>query len=179
MAKAHGSHPAGAMVESAVRVGYRPPQTLLEPGRFAELRHVLKRAEEIGVDHLCTGDHVSFHGGTGFDGLVQATAFTMLTERLPVHTSVYQLSLRHPVLVARQLASLAQLAPGRLVFGVGIGGEDRAEAAAVGIVSRVLGDGAEVHQVASVGQGDRGLPDAPERARRHAPMLAEARPATL
>ena len=102
MAKAHGSHPAGAMVESAVRVGYRPPQTLLEPGRFTDLRHVLQRAEEIGVDHLCTGDHVSFHGGTGFDGLVQATAFAMLTERLPVHISVYQLPLRHPVLVARQ-----------------------------------------------------------------------------
>ncbi len=139
MAKAHGSHPAGAMVESAVRVGYRPPQTLLEPGRFADLRHVLKRAEEIGVDHLCTGDHVSFHGGTGFDGLVQATAFAMLTERLPVHTSVYQLSLRHPVLVARQLVSLAQLAPGRLVFGVGIGGEDRAEAAACGVDPRTRG----------------------------------------
>jgi len=139
MAKRHGSHPAGAAMASAVRVGYRPPQALLEPGRFAELRRVLKRAEEIGVDHLCTGDHVSFHGGTGFDGLVQATAFAVLTERLPVHTSVYLLSLRHPVLVARQLASLAELAPRRVVFGVGIGGEDRAEVAACGVDPRTRG----------------------------------------
>jgi alkanesulfonate monooxygenase SsuD/methylene tetrahydromethanopterin reductase-like flavin-dependent oxidoreductase (luciferase family) len=122
-----------------VRVGYRPPQALLEHGRFAELRQVLARAEELGVDHLCTGDHVSFHGGTGFDGLVQATAFSVLTERLPIHTSVYLLSLRHPVLVARQLASLAQLAPGRMVFGVGIGGEDRAEVAACGVDPRTRG----------------------------------------
>jgi alkanesulfonate monooxygenase SsuD/methylene tetrahydromethanopterin reductase-like flavin-dependent oxidoreductase (luciferase family) len=139
MAKADVSHPAGTTAQPPIRVGYRLPQALLEPGRFAELRYVLKRAEEIGVDHLCTGDHVSFHGGTGFDGLVQATAFAVLTEALPVHTSVYLLSLRHPVLVARQLASLTALAPGRVVFGVGIGGEDRAEVAACGVDPRTRG----------------------------------------
>ena len=53
----------------------------------------------------------------------------MLHPTLPVHTGVYLLPLRHPVLVARQLADLGQLAPGRLVFGVGIGGEDRHEVA--------------------------------------------------
>ncbi len=46
---------------------------------------------------------------------------------------VYQLALRHPVTVARQLATLAQIAPGRLVFGVGAGGEDRAEVANCGV----------------------------------------------
>ena len=55
---------------------------------------------------------------------------------------------------------------------------ERAEGAAVWIVSRAFGDGAEVHQLASVGQGDRDLPDAPERARCHGPMLAESWPAT-
>jgi alkanesulfonate monooxygenase SsuD/methylene tetrahydromethanopterin reductase-like flavin-dependent oxidoreductase (luciferase family) len=50
-----------------------------------------------------------------------------------VHTGVYLLPLRHPVLVARQLADLEQLAPGRLVFGVGIGGEDRNESVVCGI----------------------------------------------
>jgi len=56
-----------------------------------------------------------------------------LRERLVVQTAVYLLPLRHPVPVARQVASLAALAPGRLVFGVGLGGEDPAELRACGI----------------------------------------------
>jgi alkanesulfonate monooxygenase SsuD/methylene tetrahydromethanopterin reductase-like flavin-dependent oxidoreductase (luciferase family) len=79
------------------------------------------------------GDHVSFFGGFGVDGLVHATALSMLAPSLAVHTSVYLLVLRHPVVVARQLSTLASLAPGRLVFGVGIGGEDRNEVAACGV----------------------------------------------
>jgi alkanesulfonate monooxygenase SsuD/methylene tetrahydromethanopterin reductase-like flavin-dependent oxidoreductase (luciferase family) len=35
--------------------------------------------------------------------------------------------------VARQLADIAQIAPGRLTFGVGIGGEDRHEVSSCGI----------------------------------------------
>ena len=50
-----------------------------------------------------------------------------------MQTAVYLLPLRHPVPVARQVASLAALAPGRLVFGVGLGGEDPAELRACGI----------------------------------------------
>ena len=116
-----------------VRVGYRPPHRLLEVGGPAVLRDVVQRAERLGIDHLCTGDHVTFHGGAGFDGLIHATAFAMMTSRLGVHTSVYLLPLRHPVLVARQVASLLELAPSRVVFGVGIGGEDRAEVLACGV----------------------------------------------
>jgi alkanesulfonate monooxygenase SsuD/methylene tetrahydromethanopterin reductase-like flavin-dependent oxidoreductase (luciferase family) len=57
----------------------------------------------------------------------------MLHPTLPVSTGVYLLPLRHPVLVARQLADIAQIAPGRLTFGVGVGGEDRHEVSSCGI----------------------------------------------
>ena len=80
-----------------------------------------------GLDHVCCGDHVSFFTGAGFDGLLHAAMMAALNPRLAVHTGVYLLPLRHPVLVARQLADLERLWPGRLVFGVGIGGEDRHE----------------------------------------------------
>jgi len=50
-----------------------------------------------------------------------------------VQTAVYLLPLRHPVPVARQVATLAGLAPGRLVFGVGLGGEDPSELRACGV----------------------------------------------
>jgi alkanesulfonate monooxygenase SsuD/methylene tetrahydromethanopterin reductase-like flavin-dependent oxidoreductase (luciferase family) len=90
-------------------------------------RAAVRRIEEAGIDHLMGGDHVSFFGGFGFDGLVQAASMLTASDRLSVHLGVYLLPLRHPVLVARQLSDLAQLAPGRLVLGVGVGGEDRHE----------------------------------------------------
>src|SRR3546814_1387274 len=40
---------------------------------------------------------------------------------------------RHPVVVARQRATRARRAPGRLVLGVGIGGEDRDEVRACSV----------------------------------------------
>src|ERR1700744_1813907 len=114
------------------RVGLFPPVDLLEhPAEPA--RAYLSRVAAEGIDHICCGDHVSFFGGTGFDGLVQAAALSMLHPALPVHTGVYLLPLRHPVLVARQLADIARMAPGRLVFGTGIGGEDRHEIAVCGV----------------------------------------------
>lgn len=114
------------------RVGVFPPYGLPGPDLTAA-RAFLAQVSDAGLDHVCCGDHVSFFGGPGFDGLVQATALAMLHPDLPVHCGVYLLPLRHPVLVARQLADIGQLAPGRLVFGVGIGGEDRHEVAVCGI----------------------------------------------
>jgi alkanesulfonate monooxygenase SsuD/methylene tetrahydromethanopterin reductase-like flavin-dependent oxidoreductase (luciferase family) len=111
-----------------------PPGDLLGSDQEGA-RALLAQIDEAGIDHVCCGDHVSFAGGLGigFDGLLQATAIAMLHPALPVHTGVYLLPLRHPVLVARQLADLSQIAPGRLVFGVGIGGEDRHEVAICGV----------------------------------------------
>jgi alkanesulfonate monooxygenase SsuD/methylene tetrahydromethanopterin reductase-like flavin-dependent oxidoreductase (luciferase family) len=114
------------------RIGMFPPAGLLERGQDAA-GAFLAEAGAAGIDHVCCGDHVSFVAGLGFDGLTQATALSMLHPTLPVHTGVYLLPLRHPVLVARQLADLGQLVPGRLVFGVGIGGEDRHEVAICGV----------------------------------------------
>jgi len=114
-----------------ITVGLRVPHEL--PGGAAGLRDFVGRVEATGIDRLFTGDHVTFQGGHGFDGLLTATAVAVASGRLTVQTAVYLLPLRHPVPVARQVASLAALAPGRLVFGVGLGGEDPAELRACGI----------------------------------------------
>jgi alkanesulfonate monooxygenase SsuD/methylene tetrahydromethanopterin reductase-like flavin-dependent oxidoreductase (luciferase family) len=116
---------------TAVRVGFRPPHELFEDGgRLADTIH---QAEALGIDRVCVGDHVSFRDGQGFDGLIQATAAAVLSSRLLVQTAVYLLPLRHPLPVARQVASLAGLAPGRFMFGVGVGGDDRAEVELCGV----------------------------------------------
>ena len=113
-----GSAQAAGRAAVSARVGMFPPHGLLEQGPETA-RAFLAQAGKEGIDHVCCGDHVSFFAGLGFDGLVQATALAMLHPTLRVYTGVYLLPLRHPVLVARQLADIARLAPGRLIFGVG------------------------------------------------------------
>ena len=108
-----------------------PPPDLLRRGQQSAMEY-LAQVGEADIDYVCCGDHVSFFG-LGFDGLLQATALAMLHPVLPVHVGVYLLPLRHPVLVARQLADFAELAPGRLVLGVGVGGEDRHEVSVCGV----------------------------------------------
>lgn len=122
----------------AVRVGMMPPVNTTG-GSAEALAAALAKIHDAGLDHSVVGDHVSFFGGIGFDGLVQATAFAMLHPTLPVHTAVYLLPLRHPVPVARQISTLEGLAPGRLTFGVGLGGEDPHELEVCGVDPRTRG----------------------------------------
>src|ERR1700755_3367213 len=72
------------------------------------------RIAESAVDHVCVGDHVSFHVGAGADGLIDATSMLTRYAELPCYLALYLLPLRHPALGARQLASIGELAPGRL-----------------------------------------------------------------
>jgi alkanesulfonate monooxygenase SsuD/methylene tetrahydromethanopterin reductase-like flavin-dependent oxidoreductase (luciferase family) len=117
----------------SVRVGLFPAglqTTGDDPGRT---RATLNGIVAAGIDHLCVGDHVSFFVGAGSDGLITATALLTAQTELPVYVGLYLLPLRHPVLVARQLATIAELAPGRLTLGVGIGGEDPHEIEICGV----------------------------------------------
>lgn len=120
------------MTAPTPRVGLLvPPEVLAQP--HERRRRYLEQVADAGVAHLAVGDHVSFHIGVGFDGLIQATALLAAQPRLPVTVAVYLLALRHPVTVARSLASIAELAPGRLTLGVGVGGEDRHEIEMCGV----------------------------------------------
>lgn len=105
----------------------------------AERRRLLEHAAAAGLDHLHIGDHVTFHGGYGWDGLINATALLNMQDALPVHIGIYQLPLRHPTVVARQLSTICESHPGRLVLGVGVGGDDPKEMAACGVDPRTRG----------------------------------------
>jgi len=99
----------------------------------ADRQGLIDRAERSGLDGLGVGDHVSFYTGAGADGLLGATSIVGASQRLVAVVGVYLLPLRHPVVVARQVADIAVLAPGRLVLGVGLGGEDPHEFEICGI----------------------------------------------
>src|ERR1700674_3123475 len=71
---------------------------------------------------LRIGDHISFPAAI-LDPLLQLAQAAVVSRRLVLGTAVYLLPLRHPVPVAKQVATLDHLTQGRLIFGVGVGGE--------------------------------------------------------
>ena len=114
-------------------VGISFPHDALMASGPEQRRQLLRLSADAGLDHITVGDHISFHGGTGFDGLVSATSVLATQDDLSVIVGVYLLGLRHPMVAARQLVTVSQMAPGRLVLGVGVGGEDRSEISNSGV----------------------------------------------
>jgi alkanesulfonate monooxygenase SsuD/methylene tetrahydromethanopterin reductase-like flavin-dependent oxidoreductase (luciferase family) len=119
-------------------IGTIASHELLTAGHQLRRRYV-GQILDAGIDHVFIADHVSFHVGMGMDGLINAATLTALDERLKVCVGVYLLALRNPVTVARQLATIAESAPGQLILGVGVGGEDRNEFAMCGVDPRTRG----------------------------------------
>jgi alkanesulfonate monooxygenase SsuD/methylene tetrahydromethanopterin reductase-like flavin-dependent oxidoreductase (luciferase family) len=125
-------------MDQGLRVGVSSPW-----GLFAdppdEQRRRMAAIVEARLDHVFIADHVSFRGGTGMDGLVHLAVLAGLEPRLDLELGVFLLALRHPMVAARQIATLAEAAPGRLTVGVGVGGEDRHEFEVCGIDPRTRG----------------------------------------
>ena len=96
-----------------VRVGMAIPAITGRPLAAAERREALTGIADAGLDHVMFGDHVSFYGGFGMDGLIEAAASLGCRPDLDVYVGLYQLLLRHPVPVARQLSDLARLGAGQ------------------------------------------------------------------
>ena len=108
---------------------------LPDPGFF---RAVAELAEETGYDSIWAGDHVSFHNPI-LDVTVALSCFAARTDRIAIGAAVVLLPLRHPSLVAREFASLDYLSGGRVVLGVGVGGEGGKDFDAVGVDPRERG----------------------------------------
>ncbi|MDE3095323.1 MAG: LLM class flavin-dependent oxidoreductase [Chloroflexota bacterium] len=91
-----------------------------------------RQVEAAGIDGIFVGDHVTFYG-SGSDALLKLAPIAAATTRLELQTCVYLLALRHPTPVALQAAMVDELSHGRLILGVGIGGEDPGEWWACGV----------------------------------------------
>lgn len=101
--------------------------------RLDQKQKIVAAAYDAGYDHLFMADHVSFRNGSGTDGFVEVAGLSQLHARMGVMISIYLLPLRHPLPVARQLSTMGQIASGRMIFGVGIGGDDRHEVEVSGV----------------------------------------------
>jgi probable F420-dependent oxidoreductase len=100
--------------------------------RFAE------RAEALGYDRLWAGDHVVFHVPR-YEIFTTLATVAARTRRISIGPGVLLLCLRNPVHVAQAMATLDHLSGGRLVLGVGVGGEHPKEFEASGVAVRERG----------------------------------------
>lgn len=115
-------------LDTRLRIGIQTIHRRTEPAtaawqpRIDELVALVELVDRCGYDSLWTGDHVSFAMPI-LDPLLQLAQAAVVSRRLTLGTSVYLLPLRHPAPVAKQVATLDHLTEGRLIFGVGVGGE--------------------------------------------------------
>jgi probable F420-dependent oxidoreductase len=78
--------------------------------------------EERPIDSLWTGGHVASRNPST-EALMSLARLSAVTDRVTLGTSVLLLPLYQPAVVAKQIADLDQATGGRIVLGVGVGGE--------------------------------------------------------
>lgn len=110
----------------------RPFRFLGLPGRGIvdgqQLTDLARRAESIGYSALVLPDHLL----TQHAPIPLLATVAAVTDRLRVGTFVLNVGLRHPAVLAQDLASLDVLSGGRLEIGIGAGW-NRAEHDAIGL----------------------------------------------
>jgi alkanesulfonate monooxygenase SsuD/methylene tetrahydromethanopterin reductase-like flavin-dependent oxidoreductase (luciferase family) len=97
-------------------------------------REQVRLTEELGYEVLGIGDSPA----AWQDLLVSLTLAAQETERITLATAVTTPILRHPVALARGLLSVAELAQGRFVIGIGAGGSAPAAAGRTGATLREM-----------------------------------------
>ncbi len=106
----------------ALRIGYKASAEQFAP---AELAAYAVLAEEVGLDSVTISDHFQpwrLTGGHAPSSLAWLPWVAGRTERVVLGTSVMTPTFRYnPAVVAQYAATLACLAPGRFVLGVGTG----------------------------------------------------------
>lgn len=109
---------------SAARAGIRV--SVVMPGEVktttGEIIAFARHVEAVGLDGIFVGDHLARAGPQPDSTLVLAVA-AAATEHLKIGFGVMVLALRGPAWAAKQVATLQTLSQGRLILGVGAGGE--------------------------------------------------------
>ena len=120
----------------SIRFGASPSSPTLRPPR--EQFRLVRRLEDWGFESVWSGDHISFHNPI-FESLTLLATYAGITSRIKLGTGVYLLALRSPAGAAKMTATLDVLAGGRLIFGVGVGGENPKEFEVCGVPHKERG----------------------------------------
>ncbi len=101
---------------------------LFPPERFREVG----KLEECGYDSAWASEHILFYG-PHLEAMPVLAAYAALTTRIALGTAVYLLPLRHATVTAKSVATVDILSGGRMILGVGVGGEYPKEFESTGV----------------------------------------------
>jgi probable F420-dependent oxidoreductase len=121
-----------------MRLGIHLPQIGRKAGPDG-IRRAAIQAEELGFDDVWTSEHIILPAGSMYppsplfyDPVLTLTWAAAYTKRVRLGTSVLVLPMRHPLPLAKELATLQNLSGGRFILGAGVGWLE-AEFAALGV----------------------------------------------
>ena len=100
-----GKNPIGVVLGSSIE-----PQSMAPAA---------KKAEDLGFGELWFAEDYFFTGG-----ISGATAALGATDEIPIGTGIVSALVRHPALLAMEVATIERMYPGRFVVGVGVGTPD-------------------------------------------------------
>jgi probable F420-dependent oxidoreductase len=99
-----------------------------KPVNVAQTLDVARRAEALGFDSIWVTDHLLvprtfdiIYRDNMLEPIALLSHLAAVTQRVRIGTSVIILPYRHPITVAKMLATIDQLSNGRLIFGAAVG----------------------------------------------------------
>ena len=130
-----GAHDRRLSVAFGIQGSGQQVDGMPDPGRYRDLAQT---AEELGYDSIWAGDHISYRNPI-LDIVVALSTFAAVTARIALGAGIVLLPLRQPGVVAKEFASLDYVSDGRVILGVGVGGEGEKDFEAVGVDPRERG----------------------------------------
>jgi probable F420-dependent oxidoreductase len=91
-----------------------------------------RKAESLGYDYLCSGEHMMFHGAVP-NSLISLAVAAGATSRIKLMSTVVLLPLYTPMVLAKMTSVLDVASEGRYHMGIGVGGEFPKEFEACGV----------------------------------------------
>ncbi|HVM29842.1 MAG TPA: LLM class flavin-dependent oxidoreductase [Candidatus Limnocylindrales bacterium] len=106
------------------------------PERARGIREFAREVEDLGFDSIFITDHLlaakRFYSVSFLEPLAALAVVAGVTNRVRLGTSILIMPLRHPVMLAKELATLQFLSENRFILGAGVGWNEQ-EYAALGV----------------------------------------------
>jgi len=110
-----------------MKLGIHLPQAGAQASADLIMRHAM-RAEALGLDDVWVSEHIILPANLTYpaspvfyDPVVVLSYVAAVTQRVRLGTSVLVLPMRHPLPLAKELATLQTMSKGRLILGAGVG----------------------------------------------------------
>lgn len=115
-----------------MKFGVRLPTWAFWPAphtAYERIRDFAERAERLGFDSLWTVEHLltapGLYGASWLEPMMALAHAAAVTRRIKLATGILVAPLRHPLFIAKEVATLQALSGGRAMLGVGTGWDER------------------------------------------------------